>query len=108
MTSLANPAAVSGLIPSDDELHIREAVAAICGRFGREYMRAKVEAGEPATELWEELALQGYLGVNIPSEYGGAGLGMQELAAVGEELAAAGCSLLLIVVSPAIVGTILA
>src|SRR5258708_28385961 len=33
---------------------------------------------------------------------------MLELAAVGEEITAAGCSLLLIVVSPAIVGTILA
>ena len=97
-----------GLLPSEEELHIREAVAAICARFGREYMRAKVEAGEPATELWDELAAQGFLGVNIPAEYGGGGLGMQELAAVGEELTAAGCSLLLIVVSPAIVGTILA
>ena len=96
------------LLPSEEELHIREAVAAICGKYGRAYMRAKVEAGEPATELWDDLAAQGYLGVNIPTEYGGGGLGMVELAAVAEEIAAAGCSLLLIVVSPAIVGTILA
>jgi alkylation response protein AidB-like acyl-CoA dehydrogenase len=45
--------------------------------------------------------------VNIPEEYDGGGLGMSALAAVGEEIAAAGCSLLLIVVSPAIVGSIL-
>ena len=96
------------LLPSAEELSIREAVAAICARFGREYMRARVEAGEPATELWDALAGQGFLGVNIPTEYGGGGLGMLELAAVAEEIAAAGCSLLLIVVSPAIVGTILA
>src|SRR4029453_15657945 len=35
-------------------------------------------------------------------------LGMSALAAVGEEITASGCSLLLIVVSPAIVGTIVA
>jgi alkylation response protein AidB-like acyl-CoA dehydrogenase len=96
------------LIPSEEELSIREAVAAICSQFGRAYMRTKVEAGEPATELWDALANQGFLSVNIPEAYGGGGLGMLELAAVGEEIAAAGCSLLLIVVSPAIVGTILA
>jgi alkylation response protein AidB-like acyl-CoA dehydrogenase len=96
------------LIPSDEELTIREAVAGICAQFGRDYMRAKVEAGEPATELWDALANQGFLSVNIPEEYGGGGLGMLELSAVGEEITAAGCSLLLIVVSPAIVGTILA
>jgi alkylation response protein AidB-like acyl-CoA dehydrogenase len=99
---------VPALLPSEEEEHIREAVAEICARFGRDYMRAKVEAGEPATELWDALAMQGFLGVNIPVEYGGGGLGMLELAAVGEEITAAGCSLLLIVVSPAIVGTILA
>ncbi|HZS15341.1 MAG TPA: acyl-CoA dehydrogenase family protein [Candidatus Dormibacteraeota bacterium] len=96
------------LIPSEEELSIREAVAAICSQFGRDYMRRKVEAGEPATELWDALAAQGFLSVNIPEEYGGGGLGMLELAAVGEEITASGCSLLLIVVSPAIVGTILA
>ncbi|HXA28210.1 MAG TPA: acyl-CoA dehydrogenase family protein [Candidatus Angelobacter sp.] len=96
------------LLPSEEELTIRDAVASICAQFGRPYMRAKVESGEPATELWDALAAQGFLGVNIPEEYGGGGLGMQELAAVGEEIAAAGCALLLIVVSPAIVGTILA
>jgi alkylation response protein AidB-like acyl-CoA dehydrogenase len=96
------------MLPSEEEVHIREAVARICSRYGREYMRAKVESGEPATELWDELAVHGYLGVNIPAEWGGGGLGMVELAAVGEEIAGAGCSLLLIVVSPAIVGTILA
>jgi alkylation response protein AidB-like acyl-CoA dehydrogenase len=96
------------LLPSEEELTIRDAVASICAQFGRSYMRAKVEAGEPATELWDALAAQGFLGVNLPEAYGGGGLGMLELAAVGEEIAAAGCALLLIVVSPAIVGTILA
>jgi alkylation response protein AidB-like acyl-CoA dehydrogenase len=96
------------LIPTDEERQIRETVAAICAEFGPQYTRAKVAAGEPPTELWDALASRGYLGVNVPEEYGGSGLGMRALAAVGEEITAAGCALLLIVVSPAIVGSILA
>src|SRR3954447_20985388 len=97
------------LIPADEERQMRETVAAICADMGGPaYTRAKVAAGEPPTELWEALATRGYLGVNVPEEYGGSGLGMSALAAVGEEITAAGCGLLLIVVSPAIVGSILA
>jgi alkylation response protein AidB-like acyl-CoA dehydrogenase len=96
------------LVDSDEQRMLRETVAAICRSFGPQYTREKVAAGEPPTELWDALASRGYLGVNIPEEYDGAGLGMSALAVVGEEIAASGCSLLLIVVSPAIVGSILA
>jgi hypothetical protein len=71
-------------------------------------MQRKRDAGEPPSELWEALASRGYLGVNIPEEYDGGGLGMAALSWVGEEISAAGCTLLLIVVSPAIAGNILA
>ena len=54
------------------------------------------------------MAEQGFLGVNVPEEYGGGGGGITELAAVAEELAAQGCPLLVIVVSPAICATIIA
>ena len=50
----------------------------------------------------------GFLGVNVPEQYGGGGGGIAELAIVQEELAAAGCPLLVIVVSPAICATIIA
>ena len=101
------PAAALSLVPSQEEILLREAVGGICASFGRDYMQRKRDAGEPPSELWEALASNGYLGVNIPEEYGGGGLGMTALSWVGEEIAAAGCALLLIVVSPAIVGSIL-
>jgi alkylation response protein AidB-like acyl-CoA dehydrogenase len=100
--------AVLPLIPTDEERQIREAVGAICARFPDDYSRKKHAAGEPPTELWEALAEKGYLGINLPEEWGGGGLGMSGLAAVGEEIYASGKSLLLIVVSPAIAGNILA
>jgi alkylation response protein AidB-like acyl-CoA dehydrogenase len=95
------------LVDSHEQRMLRETVASICAGFGPAYTREKVAAGEPPTELWDALGSRGYLGVNIPEEYGGGGLGMSALAAVGEEISASGASLLLIVVSPAIVGSIL-
>ncbi|MET0750621.1 MAG: acyl-CoA dehydrogenase family protein [Solirubrobacterales bacterium] len=90
-------------------MEIRAAVRGICESVGGpEYHRRIVAADEPPTELWNALAEKGYLGVNLPERYGGGGLGMHALQMVGEEISAAGCSLLLIVVSPAIVGSILA
>jgi alkylation response protein AidB-like acyl-CoA dehydrogenase len=106
MTDPSSPAL--SLIPTDEERQIRETVAKICQDFGPKYTREKIAREEPPTELWDALASRGYLGVNVPEEYGGSGLGMRALAAVGEEITANGCALLLIVVSPAIVGSILA
>ncbi len=96
------------VVPTDEEVEIRNAVRGICESFGGpDYHRRIVEADEPPTELWNALGEKGYIGVNLPERYGGGGLGMHALQAVGEEISAAGCSLLLIVVSPAIVGSIL-
>jgi len=106
MSTVASP--VLELVPSDEERLLREAVSGIASGYGAEYIRRQNDAGLPPTELWDALAERGYLGVNIPEAYGGGGRGMTELAAVGEELAAQGCPLLLLVVSPAIAGSILA
>jgi alkylation response protein AidB-like acyl-CoA dehydrogenase len=95
------------LVPTPEERQVREAVAGICSQFPEDYSRQCHAKGEPPLELWDALAAKGYLGVNIPEEYGGGGLGMTALSWVGEELTASGKALLLIVVSPAIVGSIL-
>lgn len=93
---------------TDEETMIREAVAGIASGFGHSYFTKCVQEGKPTQELWQAMAEAGYLGVNLPEEYGGGGLGLWALAAVAEELAAAGCPLMLLVVSPAIVGNVLA
>jgi alkylation response protein AidB-like acyl-CoA dehydrogenase len=91
-----------------EQTALRDAVSALGKRYGHEYFVAKAKAGEHTTELWNEAGKLGYLGVSVPSSYGGGGGGITELGIVCEELAAAGCPLLLLVVSPAIVGTVLA
>jgi alkylation response protein AidB-like acyl-CoA dehydrogenase len=92
---------------SDERRALRREVAKLAGTYGREWFTQKARAGEKTTDLWLEIGRAGYLGVNIPEEYGGGGGGIGDVAAVCEELAAQGCPLLLMVVSPAICGTII-
>ncbi len=87
---------------------LREAVRKIASDFGHGYFVEKARADERADELWRAVARGGFVGVNLPEEYGGGGMGLLELSIVGEELAAGGCPLLLLVVSPAICGSIIA
>ncbi|GIF77108.1 acyl-CoA dehydrogenase family protein [Asanoa siamensis] len=93
---------------TQEQNDLREAVSALGRRYGHEYFIGKAKAGEHTTELWAEAGKLGYLGVSIPEEYGGGGGGITELTVVCEELSATGSPLLLLVVSPAIVATILA
>ncbi|GGP71546.1 acyl-CoA dehydrogenase family protein [Saccharothrix coeruleofusca] len=93
---------------SPERQALREAVAAFAARYGQEYFAAKARAGEKTDELWAEAGRLGYLGVAVPEEYGGGGGGIGDLAAVCEELARAGCPMLLMVVSPAICATVIA
>ncbi|MFF2949913.1 acyl-CoA dehydrogenase family protein [Kitasatospora sp. NPDC057965] len=98
----------SQLLETPERRALRGAVAALGARFGSAYYLARARAHEPAEELWSEAGKAGYLGVNLPAEYGGGGGGIGDLAIVLEELGTAGCPLLLLIVSPAICGTVIA
>ena len=95
-------------IETDEQKELRAAVAKLGERYNYiDYVLPRSRRGEPLTELWNEAGKLGFLGVNLPEEYGGGGAGIYELALVQEELAAKGAGLLLVVVSPAICGTII-
>ncbi|PJN34557.1 acyl-CoA dehydrogenase [Streptomyces sp. CB02959] len=98
----------NSVIESEEHRALRAAVAALGKRYGREYFTTVVAEGKHTDELWQDAAKAGYLGVNLPEEYGGGGAGITELSLVLEELGAAGCPLLMLVVSPAICGTVIA
>jgi alkylation response protein AidB-like acyl-CoA dehydrogenase len=89
---------------SSEHRDLRDTVRAIAAKFGPDYYVPRAEAGESTQELWAELGRSGFLGINLPEEYGGGGAGLAELAMVCEETAAAGCPLLLLLVSAAISG----
>jgi alkylation response protein AidB-like acyl-CoA dehydrogenase len=93
---------------TEERQELRAQVAKLASKYGREYFTEKARSGGKTTDLWLEIGKNGYLGINIPEEYGGGGGGIGDIAAVCEELAAQGCPLLLMVVSPAICGTIIA
>lgn len=80
------------MVLGETELHdlIRESVRDIGADFDREYWRAHVEDKEFPTEYWRALADDGWLGVAIPEEYGGEGMGMLEMSIIIEELSRAG------------------
>ncbi|MFL6096748.1 MAG: acyl-CoA dehydrogenase family protein, partial [Blastococcus sp.] len=91
-----------------DELRaLRAAVADLGSRYGQAYFLEQARAGGRTDALWAEAGKAGFIGVNLPEEYGGGGGGMVELSIVLEELGAAGCPLLMMVVSPAICGTVI-
>jgi alkylation response protein AidB-like acyl-CoA dehydrogenase len=93
---------------TDEHRALRAAVAEIARDFGPAYYADHAARREPCTELWQALGQAGFLGVNIPEEYGGGGGGLVELEIVCEEIAAQGTPLLLLLVSSAISAEVIA
>ncbi|OEV05088.1 acyl-CoA dehydrogenase family protein [Streptomyces oceani] len=96
------------LLETPEQRDLRAAVAQLGSRYGRSYFTETVDAGNHPEALWADAAKAGYLGVNLPEEHGGGGAGITELSIVLEELGGAGCPLLMLIVSPAICGTVIA
>ncbi|MEU4390887.1 acyl-CoA dehydrogenase family protein [Kribbella sp. NPDC023855] len=94
-------------VESEERRALRAAVSELGKKYGYAYFNERARSGGQTTELWQEAGKLGYLGVNLPEQYGGGGGGMADLSIVLEELGAAGCPLLMMVVSPAICGTVI-
>ncbi len=97
----------NGFVETEEQQALRKAVAGMAANYGQDYYLEKARTGQHTDELWTEAGKLGFIGVNLPEEYGGGGAGMYELSLVMEEMSAAGSALLMMVVSPAINGTII-
>src|SRR5271170_7901231 len=75
---------------TEAQQEIVQGVRAMCARFDDEYWRAKDAAREFPHDFYQTVAKAGYLGVAIPEEFGGSGLGITEAALVMREVAYAG------------------
>ncbi|MEQ8743643.1 acyl-CoA dehydrogenase family protein [Parasphingorhabdus sp.] len=71
-------------------MSIREGVRAVVSQFGDEYWLARDEDGEFPREFHNAMAEGGWLGITMPAEYGGAGLGVTEAAVMMHEVASHG------------------
>ncbi len=69
---------------------IRQSVKQLCAQYGEDYWLELDRTNGFPTEFVQELTTSGFLTVLIPEEYGGAGLGVLEGAAVMEEVCRAG------------------
>ncbi len=73
-----------------EQVKIQEAIAKLCERFPDEYwLKRDNEGGFPA-DFHQALAKDGWLGVAMPEEFGGSGLGITEAAVMMQAIAESG------------------
>ncbi|QCC60024.1 acyl-CoA/acyl-ACP dehydrogenase [Natrinema thermotolerans] len=69
---------------------VRSNIREICADFDREYWRRRADEGAYPKEFVDALADHGWMGILLPEEYGGAGMGTRETVVMMEEIAANG------------------
>src|SRR5580693_3345514 len=84
-SSLANE-----FTPSDDHAAIREGVRSVVTRFGDDYWLGRDDDGVFPFEFHRAMADAGWLGITMPEQYGGAGLGVTEAAIMMHEVTSHG------------------
>lgn len=75
---------------SEDQELIRKSVRELAARFDDQYWMEKDQKHEFPQEFYDAVAQGGWLGMTIPEEYGGHGLGITEATLLAEEVARSG------------------
>jgi acyl-CoA dehydrogenase len=75
---------------TEDQELIRKSVAELASKFDDQYWMEKDQAHEFPQEFYDAIASGGWLGMTIPEEYGGHGLGITEATILAEEVARSG------------------
>ena len=78
---------------SEEQLAIRAAIEKICARFDAAYWLRKDDEGSFPEDFHQALARDGWLGVAMPQEHGGAGLGITEAALMMQAIAESGAGM---------------
>ncbi|HNO66055.1 MAG TPA: acyl-CoA dehydrogenase family protein, partial [Tepidiformaceae bacterium] len=79
--------------PTEAQTQIRTQARALAGRFDDAYWRECDMAHEFPWDFYKAFADAGWLGIAIPEEYGGAGLGITEASILLEEVSASGAAM---------------
>src|SRR5690606_4817560 len=72
---------------------VRDAIQRVCARFGDEYWLERDRDGRFPSELHQALAADGWLGICMPEELGGAGLGITEAAIMMQAISESGAGM---------------
>ncbi len=75
---------------SEAQIAIRDAINKLCAKYGPEYWLARDEDGRFPEEFVKDLADGGWLGITMPPELGGSGLGVTEAALMMQTIARTG------------------
>lgn len=78
---------------SEQQIAIRDAIAAICARFGDDYWLARDTVGAFPEEFVGAIVAGGWLGIAMPEAYGGSGLGIAEAAILAHTIARSGAGM---------------
>src|SRR4249920_1618176 len=73
-----------------DQRAIRDAIATLCSRFDPQYWLQRDRDGGFPEDFHQAIAQAGWLGIAIPQEYGGAGLGITEAALMMQTISESG------------------
>lgn len=75
---------------STEQLQIRDSVERLCAGFPDEYWRQRDTDGEFPEDFCRAIADNGFMGIAMPEEYGGAGLGITEAAILMQTISQSG------------------
>ena len=78
---------------TDQQLQISESITKICSQFDDEYWFSRDQTGEFPLDFCSALATNGWLGIAMPEEYGGSGLGITEAALMMKAIAESGAAM---------------
>lgn len=78
---------------SPEQIQIADAIEKLCKPFDAEYWLKKDQSGDFPFDFHKALADAGWLGIAMPQEYGGAGLGITEAALMMRTISGTGAGL---------------
>ncbi|KAK8022168.1 acyl-CoA dehydrogenase [Apiospora rasikravindrae] len=78
---------------TENQMTVREAVAALCAKFPNSYWQEHDQNEQDPKEFHAALAKDGWLGIALPEELGGSGLGISEATMMMQTIAESGAGM---------------
>ncbi len=75
---------------NETQLQIRDAIQKICDKYGDDYWLKKDKEGGLPEEFIKDICDEGWLGIAMPTEYGGSNLGITEAAIMMQTITSSG------------------
>jgi acyl-CoA dehydrogenase len=84
---------VNSFFQTDDRQRLRDAILKLCEGFDDAYWLEHDRSGQFPEDFYRAIAAAGWLGIAMPEEYGGAGLGIGDAAVLMQAIAESGAAM---------------